>query len=178
LKKRSNKRQGLSSDARATGVTDMQWRFLKGEPLPKTFEALVLEYDINKTNEQLWTLHRDVVLAEHVKENPGTRPALFWQHDAPRLPVGTFPGAHYDGELPEPRKRLGGTGTPAYECRNVKPSFSLGIPNIWVGIDATDPPTFECQAAYLKRHSLLMAGEEKRADFETETVPKNWDWPI
>jgi hypothetical protein len=158
-------------------LSDLQWDFLCGRPLPKqSFEAFAIEIDFNKNNRELWESHRDVVLAEHVKENPGTRPALFWQYDALRLPIGTFPGAHYDGELPEPRKRIGGTGTPAYEVTSIGPGFSYGIPDIWVGIDPDDPPIFESQAAFLKRHGLLFAGEEKRASFEPKTVSKNWDW--
>jgi hypothetical protein len=42
-----------------------------------------------------------------------------------------------------------------------------------VAIDPNDPPTFESQAAYLKRHGLFLAGEERRlkkSDFEPETV--------
>src|SRR5712671_6462284 len=45
-----------------------------------------------------------------------------------RLPIGTFPGCFGDGKLPQPRKRTGGTGTPAYEVRAVAPAFSYGIP--------------------------------------------------
>jgi hypothetical protein len=39
-----------------------------------------------------------------------------------------------------------------------------------VAIDPDDPPTFESQASYLKRHRLLLAGEERRADFEPHAV--------
>jgi len=42
-----------------------------------------------------------------------------------------------------------------------------------VAIDPNDPPTFESQAAYLKRHGLLLAGEERRlrkVDWEAEAV--------
>jgi hypothetical protein len=98
--------------------------------------------------------------AEHVKENPGKRPALWWRFDAPRLPVGMFPGCYYDGKLPEPRKRTSGTGTPAHEVQAVVPSFEYGLPTVWVGLDEDNPPVFERQAAYLKRHGLLLAGEK------------------
>ena len=158
------------SDKKRTGLSDMQWRFLKGEPLPKTFEAFAIKIDFHGTNEQLWNQNRDVILAEHVKENPGTRPALWWRYDTPRMPIGTFPGCYYDGKLPEPRERLGGIGTPAHECRSVKPDFKYGIPTVWVDVDKDDPPIFESQAAFLKRHGLLFAGEEKRSDFEVELV--------
>ncbi len=42
-----------------------------------------------------------------------------------------------------------------------------------VAIDPNDPPTFEAEATYLKRHKLLSKSEEKRlkpADFEPEAV--------
>ena len=42
-----------------------------------------------------------------------------------------------------------------------------------MAIDPTDPPRYEAQAAYLKRHKLLLPGEERRlapADFEPEEV--------
>ncbi len=157
-------------------LTDAEWDFLrdKHDANDRTdqfrwWRLFLLEHD-DVRNAQLWNLHRDVILAEHVKEIPGIRPALFWQHDAPRLPMGTFPGWFIDGKLPEPRKRIGGTGTPAYEVTSVGPSFSYGIPDIWVGINYDDPPTFESQAAYLKRHGFLFAGEEKRSDFEPQWV--------
>jgi hypothetical protein len=44
-----------------------------------------------------------------------------------------------------------------------------------VAIDADDPPMFESQAAYLKRHGLLLAGEERRlkkADWKAEITPR------
>jgi hypothetical protein len=44
-----------------------------------------------------------------------------------------------------------------------------------VAIDPNDPPTFESQAAYLKRHGLLLAGEERRlkkADWEPEIATR------
>src|ERR1019366_7684585 len=147
-------------------LTDLQWDFLCGRPLPKlSFEAFAIEIDFNNNNRELWESHRDVILVEHVKENPGTRPSLWWTYTAPRLPIGAFPGCHYDGQLPEPRKRLGGTGTPTHEVWCTKPVFSYGISDVWLGIDPEDPPTFESQASYLKRYGLLLAGEEKRADF-------------
>jgi hypothetical protein len=147
-------------------LTDAQWDFLRDKPMPENFAKFALDIDFHGNIKQLWELHRGVILTEHVKENPGTRPALWWRYDAPRLPVSAFPGCWYDGQLPEPRLRLGGTGTPAYEVRAVKPSFPYGIPDVWVGIDEEDPPVFESQASYLKRHRVLFAGEERRAGFE------------
>jgi hypothetical protein len=139
--------------------------------MPKNFETFALRSNLHGNNEELWRTHHDAVLTEHVRDNPGTRPALWWLYDAPRLPIGTFPGCYYDGKLPQPRKRTGGdTGAPAYEVRAVVPSFADGIPDAWVGIDDDDPRTFESQASYLKRHGMLLADEEKRSDFESEEV--------
>jgi hypothetical protein len=42
-----------------------------------------------------------------------------------------------------------------------------------VPISATDPPRYESEASFLKRHKLLLPGEVRRlrhADFEPETV--------
>ena len=52
------------------------------------------------------------------------------------------------------------------------PSFEYGLPTVWGGLDGDDPPIFESQAAYLKHHGLLLllAGEERRADFEPVAV--------
>jgi hypothetical protein len=43
-----------------------------------------------------------------------------------------------------------------------------------VAIDPDDPPTFESQAAYLKRHGLFLACERrlKKADWEPEAISK------
>ena len=82
--------------------------------------------------ESFWSEHSERIVAEHVDECPGSRPPRWWEYDAPRSPLGTYRNRFYDGKLPEPRKRLGGTGTPAYEVLNVVPSFSYGLPNSFV----------------------------------------------
>jgi hypothetical protein len=139
---------------------------------------------------QLWQDHGESIVEEHVTQWPGTRPARWWQYDAPRSPRGTYPGCFYDGKLPEPRERLGGVGTPNYEALCYVPSFSFGIPDGWidqsdvayygksgtfkgVAIDPDDPPLFESEATYLKRHGLLLPGEAKRltkANWEPEAI--------
>src|SRR3981081_3465879 len=120
-------------------LTDAKWDFLRDKPMPKNFATFVLEIDFHGNMEQLWNQNRDVILGQHVKENPGTRPALWWRYDGPRLPVGTFPGCYYDGKLHPPRKRTGGTGTPAHEVQGTVPVFEYGISTAWVGIDEDDP---------------------------------------
>jgi hypothetical protein len=153
--------------------------------------------------ERDWKAVREEILANWVRKHPGTRPWAWWRYDAPRWT--RIWGAWFDGTLPEPRKRLGGIGTPNFESLNVVPSLPFGIPDSWVSpfdveyyngraknihgnrigeehkegdfphdsIDPDDPPVFESQASYLKRHGLLLPGEEERltdADYELESV--------
>jgi hypothetical protein len=188
MKKRTN-----GATAARSQLSDLEWRFLKDEQMPENnFEAMFLEYNHEGKTGALWQLHRETVLVEHVNEFPGTRPNCWWDYSAPRSPVGTYPGAGYDGELPEPRLRLGGTGTPAHEVLNYKPCFSFGIPTLWVSesdvdyynrkglfahvarnpnsagpfkgvaIDSDDPPLYESEASYLDRLGLFLHGEKKR----------------
>ena len=157
-----------------------------------------------------WQKHRALILKDWIKRKPGTRPYMWWRFDAPRWQK-SFNGAWFDGKLPEPRQRIGGIGTPQYECLAVVPSFKFGIPYSWVSkfqedyhngrfkcndswfqarydrdgrkegdfegvaLDLDDPPTFESQASYIKRHNLLTKPEEKRlkpADFQPESCLK------
>lgn len=154
----------------------------------------------------LWAANSEGIVSEHVANYKGTRPARWWQFESPRIPLGTYPDAWFDGKLPEPRQRLGGIGTPAFEVLAYKPRYSFGLPVDWitpwqvkwyggtavdirgnpigslvptdfkgVAIDPNDPPIFESQAAFLKRHGLFLPGEERRlrkADFEAETVSR------
>jgi hypothetical protein len=172
-------------------VSDIEWDFLNDKPLPETFEGHCLKYDTHGTNEALWNLHKDVIIAEHAKDFPGSRPPLWWQYSAPRSPIGTYKGCAYDGTLPEPRKRLGGVGTEAYLVLNVKPRFAFGLPCSFidasdvayynrtglfagvapnknstpfagVAIDENDLPRFESEAAFLDRHNLFLPGEKRR----------------
>jgi hypothetical protein len=76
----------------------------------------------------------------------------------------------------EPRRRVGGVGTPAYEVLNVVPEFACGLPIAWVshydethyarpftGVAprADDPPRFESQASYCDRHDVLTTRERR-----------------
>ena len=101
-------------------------------------------------------------------------------------------GKNEQEKLPAPRKRLGGTGTPAYDVLACVPTFAYGIPTIWitpwqvryysgtavdvhgvpiggelrefkgVAIGVDDPPVYESQATFLDRIGLLLPGERKR----------------
>jgi len=78
-----------------------------------------------------WKNNREALMSEWIAENPCTRPWAWWNFDAPRW-SRPFPGCFWDQKLPDPRRRLGGTGTPAHECLAIVPSFAFGIPKSWV----------------------------------------------
>lgn len=82
-------------------------------------------------------------------------------------------------------------GTPCAQVLAYLPEYHLGIPVRWVGdsaldrgikaerFDPEDPPTFESQAAFLKRHGLLARGEALQLPthaLDPETLPRDL-WP-
>lgn len=81
--------------------------------------------------ERAWHDLRDDILSTFIAAHPGCRPWGWWAFSAPRAPLGMFRG-WLDGRLPEPRLRLGGTGTPSREVLNYVPAFAFGIPIDWV----------------------------------------------
>lgn len=152
----SKRREDLSEDAE---------RWLRGEPCG------FFKFKAKKELAALWAEHGDRIVAEYIALYPGQRPDRWWQYDAPRIAVGTYPGCFWDGKLAEPRKRLGGVGTPSHEAYNIVPSYPFGIPSSWVDIDPENPPMYESQAAYLERLGMLLAGERlTKQDFESEEI--------
>jgi hypothetical protein len=94
------------------------------------------------------------------------------------------------------RKRLGGVGSTQDEISNATPVFHYGVPRYWklltddelyqklgielsgVPIDMDDPPTFESEAAYLRRNDLFVPGERTRltrADYYPNAVKYHKD---
>lgn len=99
---------------------------------------------------EAWAAWKAQAVVEHAARYPGHRPHLWWRHDAP-----------------EPRRQVGG--------RPGQPGVLLMGYGIVVSYpaDPDDPPRFESQAAYLRRHGLLLPGELRRltaAAFEPEIV--------
>jgi hypothetical protein len=82
--------------------------------------------------EEIWCQHQRALLAAWIEEHPGTRPSLWWHCDAPRQPLGTWPKACWDGQLEQPRERLGGIGMAAWEALAYLPCYDLGIPAYWI----------------------------------------------
>jgi len=123
---------------------------------------------------RMWKKYRDFILADCLQNRPGTRPFAWWIFDAPRW-TRKF-NAWFDGTLPEPRERISGQGVIVWEkFPSIVPRLNFGVPMDWYEINKDDPPMFESQASYLKRHGLFKKNEEKRltdSDFEPESCLK------
>jgi hypothetical protein len=131
-------------------------------------DVLVMRFD-RKTKKE-WDRVRDQIMVDWLIKHPGTRPWSWWEYDAEREPVDGWECPHFDSPQ---RQRIGGIGTPQFEVTCSWGGFSYGIPNSWIteslkrcgfrgeAIDPDDPPTFESEAAYLKRKGLLTQAEIK-----------------
>lgn len=125
-----------------------------------------------------WHKYGEEVLATWIKQHPGTRPSTWWRFDAPRVNGDFLDELRRHGfddwvlAHPQPRAVVGGTGTPG-----ARPESSFGILRDWWTVDPSDPPLIESQAAYLKRHGLLVSGEARRlrsSDFDPEPLPARY----
>jgi hypothetical protein len=112
---------------------------------------LIIKEDAAKA---AWEKVRDVVLTQWIESKPGTRPSAFWKFDSPRS----------SDSFPLTRRLLSGAGHPA--CRE----SGFGIPTCWEGYRSDKPPVFEAEASFLRRHGLLVDGEEARCDFTPVTI--------
>jgi hypothetical protein len=142
-----------------------------------------------KDFKQLWEQHGDAAIEDYAERNPGKRPFYWWRFSAPEprarlrgkgvprhdalayvvdfdygVPQAGFVSAwewlyyngqarHVDGHLIAEDRKLG------------------DFP--YQPFDKNDPPVYESQATYLRRHGLLLRGELKRlteTDFEPEVM--------
>lgn len=133
----------------------------------------------------LWGAVGGEILAKWTQERPGTRPRAWWRVDAPRWD-DPYELCYFHGSLPEPRRRLGGKGTPIFECLGYVPLFEFGIPAGFItastlavydktgglenrahpgspveAFDPKNPPRYESQARYLWDRDLLEPEEKK-----------------
>lgn len=160
----------------APAMLDATWLFLFDEQLPpdaafeEDFERWKLEKDqanltsLGLSQSELWDRYGADVLAWWTQARPGTRPSLWWKFRAPEV-----------------RLRLGGSGEP-----DALRDMRLGVPTVWsrpvrgdyqggreVTYDVDDPPTFESQAAYLRRLLLLLPSERRQltpADYRPQPI--------
>jgi hypothetical protein len=182
----SNNRRTTRS--RGHELSEAAWAFLNDaltDEIGKPWERYGLDWNQpmfsgGMRNRMLWDIYGAHVLKRWIVEHPGTRPSLWWRYEAPRQ--SSNEDGFWAGRLPEPRRRLGGSGRPLHETLAYVPEFYLGVPALWplgdelligpdcVPIDRRDPPMFEAQAVYLERAGLLSSAESRRSNSEPESV--------
>jgi hypothetical protein len=141
-------------------LTAAQLEFLLGLPGGRQARAEFTLAGPDRTG-PLWREFEAQLLNSWVLDRPGSRPRLWWRHIAPEAR----------------RERLGGIGCPIWEAGLAyAPAFTRGVPRHWLArehlriwpeitappVDPADPPTFEAEATYLRRHGLLLPGERER----------------
>lgn len=119
-------------------------------------ETPSLEFHFGWNPLEVWQGIREEVLPMWLKDHPGTRPAAWWDFEAPK----------------DHRRQVGGSGYPDADSTLLK-----GIPSEWYGVDHSDLPQIESQATFLKRHGLLSKAELSRLtddDFLPETLDREF----
>jgi hypothetical protein len=139
--------------ARRQALDPSLWRWLcdLAEPGDAGSEAVrnCVFFGDPMSEAELWATHGPEATATHAAVRPGRRPAMWWRYSAPGAPH-----AH--------RSVLGGSG------RTCAVAPVSGVPFL-LDVDPADPPVLEAEAAFLRRHGLLLPGEARRlrpADFE------------
>jgi hypothetical protein len=135
------------------------------------FGFLLWSFDDDAVAETWRTVGPDLTL-EWAIRRPGLRPALWWRLTAPQVPIANVKQAGPD-DLAAQRRRLGGIGTPQYECLNVAPRFAFGIPSDWVS--SFDEAYYRGIAVDI--HGRPIAIEFRKADFRG-VAPRADDPPI
>ena len=187
-------------------VEPLLWARLIDAPLPEDAtdaERFFYDYPDERKLREAWAAHRAAILAEWVRKCPGTRPSCWWEFDAPRQPLdGTLPEPRLrlGGKGTPAHEALNYVpefefGMPASWVENWCIEYYNGSAKDIYGnpigteyregkfiaenFDPNDPPTFEAEAAYLKRLGQLAPGESRRLrmrDFEPEVLPRAY-WP-
>jgi hypothetical protein len=135
------------------------WFSDRREDAKKSDHSVILLDIFRESEREAWAKVREEVLRDWIASNPGTRPSAFWRYDSPQS----------SDRVPEQRRVLSGAGHPA--CAE----SGFGLPLCWLGFSAENPPVFESESMYLKRHKLLSPDEETRCDFSPLTVSNERD---
>jgi len=94
-------------------------------------DAFLIKVSSSKLKKE-WESFKDEILLEYIHEHPCKRPWGWWLFESPRWWDDPFQGCYFHGLFPEPRQRIGGTGTPNYEVLAYVPHFDKGIPTGWI----------------------------------------------
>ncbi len=152
-------------------ISATYWALLNDEPLPIPHNR----WEEFTGVAALWPLFRDDILVNWIAAKPGGRPSCWWAYDAP-----------------EPRRRLGGKGTPRHDALAYSPDYERGIPASWLSasniafyakgddfpydpFDPNDRPVFESEANYLRRLKLFAPGEARRIK-KSQYTPETITW--
>ncbi len=159
---------------RITGLSEIAEALLRDQPVdPQTHAERVEEFCLTDCDgadpspgvpglRRLWEAHGAAILAEWVEIAPGTRPSCWWRWSSPRW--------QRQSDLGEPRQLTGAEIEP-WHLRQT--DFALGVPAVAVLRVGRGSVQVESQAAYLRRHRLLLPGEAKwltSKDFALEAV--------
>jgi hypothetical protein len=151
-------RKRTSRGRRAPPIDANDWAYLTDE----TPENPFTEFAPDAHWRELWAEHGERITSEWAARQPGTRPSHWWKFSAPRLPTPEGHQAQDSWLWLKPRLQIGGfpvghdAGAMAY--RRAVPDWDDEEPDY-----QADPPVFESELAYLKRHGLLLPGEGKKA---------------
>ncbi|MEP7307325.1 MAG: hypothetical protein ABJA98_17590 [Acidobacteriota bacterium] len=75
----------------------------------------------------IWDQSKDDILADWINQHPGTRPAAWWDFDAPLAVERSLRLRDLPTDHREPRRRVGGRGTLACEVLAIAPAFAFGL---------------------------------------------------
>lgn len=143
---------------RAPPIHPDEWAILNDEKPANPF----IQFRSGDHWRSLWAEHGERITQEWAERHPGTRPKHWWKYSSPRLPEaehGDYAETWFAADLIQPRLQLSGSGVPAYTFMAVVPHWELGVPTWMEEVDHGNPPIWETQLAYLKRHALLLPGE-------------------
>jgi hypothetical protein len=161
-------------------------------PMPPNSEREIAEWDFFTSDEEQETILpqlREPILDEWIRRQPGTRPNFWWLQDAPekcRRRLGGVGDPEHEHLNTVERYRHGlPTGFVTKWLEDYYNGRARDIHGKRIGteyaeghfagrgLDPDDPPVYESEAAYLRRHRLLTPDEERRLkprDFEPVTV--------
>lgn len=176
-------REGRETQAGGDGLSDIQRAYLWDEDLPAQTKANAMEHfrycsaedrctGAKPSLKDMWTWHRDEILAVWIEEYVGSRPSFWWEADSPRAgPPAKDRQGHFIYRRQEGRTQLSGPRPAAGNC-----DWRLGLPVLWDIKPGDADVVFESQGTYLRRKGLLLPGELERMTDEDFAPEVNFAW--
>lgn len=98
-----------------------------------------------------WSVSREEILATWQDMFPGSLPWAWWEFEAPRWDDSRF--SAWSFRLPAPRLKIGGSGVYRHDRQAYLPVHASGRYAL-IDVDSTNPPVFESEIEYIRRHEL------------------------